>query len=142
MSVVAQHRGHEAEIEQARVLRVVIVVLGLDAGVLDALDRALAGKVRGDRVGDLADRHLLGELVEDPILAGGRPGSRQLMPDALDGIDEVDETARLASGAVHRERMAEHGLDTHAVQHGAEHAVVVKPRGEPRIEFVVSVSTP
>ena len=113
---------------------VVVVVVDLDARVLDVVDLDLAGEVVGDRLGDLVDRHRLGHLVEDAELAAvGRVLAGQ--PDALDGVDDVDQAAGLGSVAVDGERVAEHGLDDHPVEHGAEHAVVVEAGGQAVVEL-------
>ena len=80
------------------------------------------GIFAGDRLGDLAHRHRLGQLVEDAELAGVG-GALAGEADALHGVDQVDQPPRLRAVAVDGERVAEDGLDRHAVQHGAEHAV-------------------
>ena len=76
----------------------------------------------------------LGHLVEDAhaLAIVGRILDRQL--DAAHGVLDVDEGARLAAGAVHRQRVADRGLHQEAVQHGAVVAVVVEAVDQPLVE--------
>src|SRR5262249_46975161 len=70
--LVAEIAGLEPEVQQLCVDRVVVMVLGLDAGVLEMLDvdlEADLGRGALHQLGELGDRELLGELVEDPELA-------------------------------------------------------------------------
>ena len=126
----------EAELEELRVLGVVVVLLGFLARVRDALDDDLAAEVRGgvaDALGELEDGELLGELVVDPQLAGiGRVGDRQR--DALDRVADVEVAARLAALAVDGQRVADDGLHAEAVERGPEDLVVVEARREARVE--------
>ena len=122
----------QAEADQAGVLHVVVVLGLLDPRVLQVLDLDRAGEALGDLVRDLADRVALGHLVEDTELTGvGRVLHRE--PDALDRVPDVEQPPGLPAGAVHRQRLAEHGLDDEPVEHGAEHGVVVEPRRQPRV---------
>ena len=100
-----QQRRLPAQIHERRVLGVVVVVLGLDARVLDLLDRRLTRELLGDRLGDLADRQVLGELVEHAELA---PVGGILRGEAntFDRVHEVDQTARLRAVAVDGQRVA------------------------------------
>ena len=66
-------RGFRPEAHQLGVPGVVVVDLGLDARVGDVLNLDFAAFVLGgglDEVGELCDRELLGELVEDAVFAG------------------------------------------------------------------------
>ena len=84
-----------------------------------------AGRGGLDQVGELEDRELLGELVEDPALARlGRVETGQL--DAAHGVADVDVAARLPALAVDRQRVLDRRLHAEAVEHGAEHLVVVE----------------
>ena len=76
----------------------------------------------------------LGHLVEDPhaFAALRRVLDRQL--DAADGVLDVDEGARLAAGAVDRQRIADRGLHEEAVEHRAVVAVVVEAVDQPRVD--------
>ena len=98
--MVDQRRREQGRLQpeslEGRVLGVVVMVLGLDTRVVEVLDRDTAAvgtrPIRvsgGDCLGDLADRHVLGHLVEDPELppVGGVFGGD---PDALDRVDDVD----------------------------------------------------
>ena len=96
------------------------------------LDAELAGRV-ADLLGQVGDVEDLGELVEDAVLAGGRRVlGRQR--DALERVDDVQEAARLAALAVHRERVADHGLHGEAVERRAEQLVVVEAGDQALVE--------
>ena len=70
---------------------------------------------------------MLGELVEDPVLALlGGVHERQLHTGL--GVADVQHAPGLAPLAVDGEGVADHGLDTEAVQHRPEHGVVVETR--------------
>jgi UDP-sulfoquinovose synthase len=118
----------EAEVEQRGVTRVVVVLFLLDPRVVDVLDLDRVAEVLGgmlDQVGEVDDRELLGELVEDPELAAlGGVLDRQL--DAVDRVADVEEAARLAAAPVDGERVADHRLQAEAVEHRAEDLVVVE----------------
>src|SRR3954468_812465 len=126
--LLAQQRRLEAEVEELRVDRVVVVLFLLDPGVLDVVDRnpvaeVLAGLL--DQLRQPEDRELLGELVEDAHLAAlGWVVDRQL--DAVESVADVEEAAGLAAGAVDGERVADHRLHAEAVEDGAEELVVVE----------------
>ena len=115
---------------------VVVVLLELEAGVVDRIDlhvQADLGAGLLHQLGELQDRERLGELVVHAHLAtlgGVRDGEL----DALQGVEDVEVAARLAALAVHRERMADHRLQAEPVQRGAEHVVVVEPRHQPVVE--------
>ena len=80
-----------------------------------------------DPLRQLADRELLGELVEHAVLAGlRRVQQRQL--DAAHGVADVEEAAGLPAAAVDGQRVADRRLDAEAVQRGAEDLVVVEAR--------------
>src|SRR5882757_2391016 len=100
--LLAEMVGLQAEVEQVGVDRVVVVLFLLDPGVVDVVDRHLVAEVPGgglDQLGELEDRELLGELVEDAEFARlGRVGDRQL--DAGEGVADVEEAAGLTAGAV------------------------------------------
>src|SRR5262249_33162417 len=85
-----------------------------------------------DPLGQLADGELLGELVEDAVLAGrGRVRDGEL--DAAHGVADVEAAARLPSTAADREGMADRGLDVEPVQGGPEDAVVVEAVDQPGV---------
>ena len=135
ISVVDSSVGFSPRLLERGVLDVVVVVLELDARVVDVLDRALRPGYSLATVSAISpDRHRLGQLVEDAELA---PVGRVLggEPDALDSVDDVDQAARLRAVAVHRQRVTEHRLDHHPVEDRAEHAVVVEARGQARVEL-------
>ena len=89
--------GSQPEIEQLRVLRVVIVLFFLDAGIGKVLDGDVESHVARavlDHARQLEHRELLGELIEDPELAArGRRQTGQL--DTAHRIADVDVAARL-----------------------------------------------
>src|SRR5215210_9034615 len=125
---VAQEVRFEAEVEEARVLGVVVVVILLDARVLDALHPGLdAELVRGvhHQLGELPDRELLRELVEAPHLAAlGGVFHREL--DAAYRVADVEVTPRLGTVAVDRERVAYGRLHAEAVEDRPEDLLVVE----------------
>src|SRR5215211_3790026 len=125
---VAQEVRFKAEIEEARVLSVVVVVVLLDARVLDALHPGLdAELVCGvhHQLGELPDRELLGELVEDPHLAAlGGVFHGEL--DAAHRVADVEVAPRLGTVAVNRERVAYGRLYTEAVEDRSEDLLVVE----------------
>src|SRR5215213_6426809 len=130
--LLAEEGRLQAEVEQLGVDRVVVVLFLLDPRVLvvldlDAVAEVLAGLL--DQPGQLEDRELLGELVEDAELARlGRVQRRQF--DAGEGVANVEEAAGLAAGSVDGQRVADYGLDAEAVEHGAEQLVVVEAGDE------------
>src|ERR1022692_4106494 len=129
---VRQQVRLEAELDEPGVVHVVVVVVKLDAWVIQVLDLDRVRAAPGDGLGDLGDRHGLGHLVEDPELA---PVGRILAGDldTADGVPDVDDAAGLAAVAVNGQWLAQHGLDNEPVQHGAEHRVIVEPGGQPLV---------
>ena len=121
---VAEQERHQAEVEQLGVRRAVVVLLQLDPRVVEVHDPGSAGGV-GDLLRQLTDREGLGELVEHAELAGLRWGADREL-DAGQRVADVEETAGLATLAVHRERLAGRCLDHEAVEDRAEDGVVVE----------------
>src|SRR5215204_5053592 len=125
---VAQEVWFEAEVEEARVLGVVVMVVLLDARVLDVLHRRLdAELVRGvnNKLGELPDRELLRELVENPHLAAlGGVFHGEL--DASHRVADVEVAPRLGTVAVDRERVADGRLHTEAVEDRSEDLLVIE----------------
>src|SRR5215210_2519507 len=125
---VAQEVRFEAEVEKARVLGVVVVVVLLDARILDALHAGLdAELVRGvhHQLGELPDRELLSKLVEYPHLAA-LGGVFHCELDAAHRVADVEVAPRLGTVAVDRERMAYGRLHTEAVEDRSEDFLVVE----------------
>ena len=122
----------QAEVEELRVLRVVVVLLHLRPGVGDVLDDRLPpqpARALRHLLGQLLHRELLGELVEHPVLAHlGGVHDGQL--HAGHGVSDVEEPAGLAALAVHGDGMVDGGLHAEPVQRGTPHVVVVEPRGQ------------
>ena len=91
--------GRKSEIDQLRMLGVVVMLLGLDARGVDVLDLDGHAEVpRGllHHVGQLQHRKLLRELVEDAAFpAAGRAQTREL--DAADRVANIQESAGLAA---------------------------------------------
>ena len=124
--LITEEERHEAEVQKLGVRRPVVVLFGLDPGILEVDDLRSAGCV-GDLLRQLADGERLGELVEHPELAGlGRVSDGQL--DTGERVPDVEEAARLAALAVHGQRLAGCSLDHETVEHGPEHRVVVETR--------------
>src|SRR5438552_1445299 len=103
----------QPQVEQLLVLSVVVMLLALDPGIGKVRDAGREPMSRARVAYQLRqglDRELLGELVEDPILALiGRVVEGQ--PDAGDRVPDVEEAARLAALAVDRERLPDRRLD-------------------------------
>src|SRR5204863_2386673 len=100
---LVQQVRSQTEIQQLRVCGVVVVLLGLDAGVVDRMDRHVHADLCArllDQLGQLHHRELLRELVEDPILAGLR-WIRDRELDAAKGVLDVEILARLSAGPIH-----------------------------------------
>jgi hypothetical protein len=119
----------EPELEQLRVGGVVVVLLRLDPRVGKAphLDLvAELGPGSADELGQVRDRELLGELVENPELAE-LTGIRHGELDALERVADVEEAAGLPALAVDGEGVVDHRLDAEPVEHRAEVLVVVEP---------------
>src|ERR1044072_4565638 len=126
--LLAEQGRLQAEVEQLGVDRVVVVLFLLHARVVAVLDLYRVAEVVGgerDQVREVDHRELLGELVEDAELARlGGVVRRQL--DALQGVADVEEAARLPPRSVDGQRGGDHGLQAEAVEHGAEDLVVVE----------------
>src|SRR5215207_2248317 len=104
---VAQEVRFEAEVEEARVLGVVVVVILLDARVLDVLHPGLdAELVRGVH-------HQLGEVFHCEL-------------DAADRVADVEIAPRLGTVAVDCERVAYGRLHTEAVEDRSEDLLIVE----------------
>ena len=117
-------------------LRVVVVLLGLDSGIRRRFDRHVQADVRAGlshQISELADRELLCELVEHAELAlVGRVQDGQL--DAAQRVSDVQVTPRLATFAVDGEGVADHRLHAEPVQRRSEHLVVVEAGGQPFVQ--------
>src|SRR5438270_13627316 len=98
--------------------------------VHDAGRQPMRGARLTDLLGEGLDRELLGELVEDPVLACGRRVLER-EPDAGDRVADVEKAARLPALAVYRQRQAKRRLNAEAIQHGPPDRVEVEARGEP-----------
>src|SRR3954451_16223853 len=132
---VAQVVRLQPEVEQRCVRGVVVVLFSLDPRVLERLDLGGDPELLGgvdDEVGELADRELLGELVEDAHLTrfGGVEAGEL---DAAHGVADVEVPARLAALAVDGQRMADRGLHAETVERGAQDVVVVKAVDQARV---------
>src|ERR1019366_4461339 len=86
------------------------------------------------QVGQIEHAELLGELVEDPVLA--------LCRRALDGdldapqrVANIQEAAGLATLAINGKRASQRGLHAIPVQDGAPDAVVIETRGQTVIKL-------
>src|SRR5208283_3760237 len=108
--------------------RVVIVLLSLDTRIRQVLDLNLESHLfPGDfhHLGKLQDSELLRELVEHAELALlGRVEACNL--DAAHGVANIQESARLSTLSVNRERVSQGRLGAETIQHGPEYFVVVK----------------
>src|SRR3954447_11539047 len=120
--LLAEQVGLQPEVEKLRVGGVVVVLLELDPWVGDVLDLDVVAELGAallHELGELGDRELLGELVEDAEVAEvGRVLGGEL--DAAQRVADVEEAAGLASLPVDGQRMADDGLHAEAVEDGAE----------------------
>src|ERR1700693_977577 len=101
---------------------------------MDDLGLEPVGRTRiADPLSQRLDRELLGELIEDAILA---LGGRVLQGESHAGhrIADIEEAARLPPLPVDGQRQSERALDAKAVEHRAPDRVVVEPSGEPWVE--------
>src|SRR5215210_1892129 len=125
----------QPQVHKPRVRRVVVVRLFLDPGISEASE--LRFEVQGardllDEVGQLQNRPLLGELVEDPELTRlGGIVRRQLY--AAHRIANVYEATRLTTLAVDRDWVSRSGLGAEAVEGRPEDPVVVVAIRERRV---------
>ena len=126
----------QAEVQQPRVLGVVVVLFLLDAGVIDmlhyggdaAFQRGFANPFR-----QLEHGELLRELVEDAELTAFRRVHRREF-HAGERIADIEEAARLAAPAVDRQRPAQRGLDAEPIERRPPNAVVVEAGSQPFIQ--------
>src|SRR5208283_760662 len=104
------------------------MLLGLDAGVGQMVDLDLKPCLFPDRLyhlRELQDGELLCELVEYAKFARlGRIEAGDL--DTAHGVANVQESARLSSFSINRERVPKSGLRAETIQHGAKYFVVVE----------------
>src|ERR1700730_12786018 len=118
----------QTQINQLRMLRVVVVLLGLYARILQVVDfdsqphflsRAL------DHSREIQHGKLLGELIEPSALTrigGGETGDL----DASHRIANVQESARLSAFAVNSEGRTNGCLHAETIQNRAKYFVVIK----------------
>ena len=132
---VAEQVGLQSQGKQGLMLGEVEMLLLFNARigkVRDCRFEAMLLARVGHPFGELLDRELFGELVEDPVLADvGRVLKRD--PDACHGIANIEEPAGLATFAVDRKRQADGSLGAEAVQYRAPYGVVVKTGCEDRV---------
>src|SRR5713226_8281515 len=126
----------QAEVDELRVLGVVIVLLGLHTRIRNVIDLDRHSKfLRGGfhHAGQIQNGKLLGELVVNAALAFGcRVMTRNL--DTSDRIPNVEETARLTALTIDRERLADGRLHAETIEDGAEDVVIIEPIDECFIE--------
>src|ERR1700747_2264754 len=72
-------------------------------------------------------------MIEHPAFASRR-GLHTGELDTTYGVSNIKEASRLPAFAVHGERVAYRRFDTEAVQHCAEHFIVIEPVNERFIE--------
>jgi len=121
---LVQRNGVQAQFEEGLVGDVQFILVVLEAGVFQIIDRH-AGHLR-DHVGQLAHAMRFSHLVQDlnPLAMFGWMLDRQL--HAADSVLDVDERASLPARSMHRQRMADRRLHQEAVQHGPIVTVVVE----------------
>src|SRR4051794_35131769 len=118
--------GLQPELHELGVLRVVVVLLALDARVVEMVDFDVEADLPSgllDQLREFEDGELLGELVEDAELSGGGRVERREL-HAAKRVDDVEEPPRLPSGPIDRQRMSDHRLEAEAVERRSEDLVV------------------
>src|ERR1700730_17790139 len=131
----AQQVRLQSEVDQALMLGVVVVILLLHAGIGQVLDGRVEPMHRAGvayQLGQLEDRELLGELVEDAVFAGTR-WILDAEPPALQRVPNVEEATGLAALAVDGQRLTDCRLHAETVEHRTPHNVVVETRCQPRV---------
>src|ERR1700733_255495 len=122
----------QTQVDQLRVLGVVIMRFGLDAGIGQVVDFDLEAHVLAGGLHFVREIEN-GDLIEDSEFAGrGRMRTGDL--DTADRVANVEEAARLPALAVHGKGMAHRRLRAESVQHRAENFVVVEAVDERFIE--------
>src|ERR1700693_6383034 len=122
--LVTQQERQQTEVEQLRMRRTVVVLFKFHPRVVQMHDPCSARSI-GDHLRQLTDGERLGELVEDPELAGLRwVPDRQL--DASERVADVEETASLSALAVDRQGLTCGRLDHKAIKDRAKDGVVVQ----------------
>ena len=136
-SFVGKQMRLKAKCRQRGMIRIVIMLFQLDTRILDVFDRAVETVIGSDplyAVCKIQDRELLGELIENPKLAGfGWIEHGQL--DATERIANIQKAAGLSALPVDGQRHAMHRLDDEAVQHGAEYRIIVKAGRKLRMQY-------
>src|SRR5437762_2392935 len=118
----------ESQIEELRVLGVVVVLLELHAGVWQVLDFYLQAHLEPcllDHKPKLADAELFGKLIEDSEL----PSVCRVADgyfNAADSVANIQEPSSLSSFVVHGQRMANRRLDAEAIKRRAKNAVIIQ----------------
>src|SRR3984957_8222682 len=117
----------QTQVDQLRMLGVVIMRFGLDAGIGQVVDfdlqaHFLAGGLHFVR--EIENGELFGELIEDSEFAGRR-WMRTGDLDTADRVANVEEAAGLPALAVYGKGMAHRRLRAESVPHRAENFVVV-----------------
>src|SRR5215217_3286113 len=121
---IAQGRRLQAQVQEAIVADVQIVLVGLVARVLHVA--YLRARALGDQPGKVAQTVGFGHLVVDVDAVASLRRVLQGELYAAHGVLDVDESAGLAARAVDGERVAYGSLHQEAVEDSAVVAVVVE----------------
>ena len=118
----------QAEVNELRMLGVVIVLLGLNAGIGDVIDLHRHAKFlcgRFHHPGQIHNGELFGELVINAALAfasGVMTGNL----DTPHRVPNIQKAARLPALAIDREWLADGRLHAETIKDRAEHVVIVE----------------
>src|SRR5580704_8435486 len=113
--------GLQSELDQSRVFCIVVMFLGLDAGVRQVLDFDLKSHLTANclhQFSQLQNCELFGELIEDSEFTLVR-WIQTCDLDTTHGVSNVQKSSRLASLSVHSQYMAQSRLCTKPVQNGS-----------------------
>ena len=126
----------KTQINELRVLGVVIMLFCLDARIGKMVDFDVHPQFFPDcfhHLRQFENRELLRELVVHSALAArGRILAGNL--DAANRVSNVEKTTHLSALAVHGEWLANGRLHAEAVEHGAEHVILIEPIDEGFVE--------
>ena len=138
-AVVGQEMGFQTEFEQARMVGIVVVILGLDARIGQVLDFDVQAERAAhalDAIGQFIDRECLRELVKNPQLARiDRVLDREA--NAIQRVLEVEIAAGLTTRSIHSQRVPRDSLHDEAVEGCSKHFVVGEGREERLIVVVL-----
>ena len=126
----------EAELDQLRVLGIVVVLFGLNPGIGKVTDFHPQSQLLGGglhQVRQLQNRKLFGELVENAEFAFER-GVQTSDFNAANRVANIQKSSGLAALPVNRKRLPGYRLHTKPIQDRSENFVIVKAVDQHLIE--------